>query len=320
MKKLISVIIILTIALSLFALPETASAAGVIKKTMMQFKDINLTFKMNEKDSYNCKVENNDSGYLKVNACNEGDHYWLMVYSLKPTEKKKPKITITDSKDGSVVKRFEITVTPAKKVAMKDVKLQVGSTQVVTIKNPYFKDYTLKYNKKILKYKWLYVEGSTCRYTFKTLKKGSTTVKASIKGKLLGSFKVTVGDFKAAVKKKYQTQTLKYNKHITAYTYYEGGMLDIGDAIKNVHKDAVYTVKLKDKTVAAVRTLKKTEEMPKRAGIYSLKPGKTTAAVYEQRGKNKKTKIGTITLTVKNVKDSEVVSSNMMFDNDGLFD
>ncbi|MEE3333617.1 MAG: hypothetical protein VZR54_04990 [Ruminococcus sp.] len=315
MKRLVSIIITLAISVSVFMFP--ANAETVISKSLMQYKDLNLTFSKAESANYKCSVTNNDGGYIKVDANNEGANYWLMVKSQKPTSKAKPKITVTDTKDGSVVKSYEITVTAAKKIAMKNVKINVKSTAVITVKNPYNKNYKLKYNKKILKYKQTYTYDGKCDYTFVGLKKGKTAVQASIDGKVYGKFVVTVGDFKSSLKSK--KQTLKYNKHIKSYSFEEGGKIDIADAVKYYHTDATYTVKIQNKKIAAAKKLKKSAGKPKRVELYSLKNGKTKVAVYEKRSKTKTRKVGTFMLTVKKVKDSEVVEANMAQDNDGLF-
>lgn len=319
MKKIISVIIMMSVALSVFVFPVSAAETkNVVKKTVMQYKDQNLTFKKAEDADYDCKVENNN-GFIEVDAKNEGGYYWLMVYTEKPTKSVKPTITVTDRKDGSVVKSFEITVTPAKKVSMKNVKFNVKTYRTITVKHPYNRDYKLKYNKKIIKLTYSLFGYGKAQYTFKGLKKGSTTVKAYIKGKLFGSFKVKVGDYKAAVKKSFKKQSIKYNKHMKSYFFENGGSIDIGKAVKNFHSDAKYTVKIKNKKIAAFRKLKKTNEMPSRVEVYSLKTGKTDVTVYEQRAKGKKKKLGTIKLTVKKAKDNEVFYSNMAYDNDGIF-
>ncbi len=319
MKKIISIISILTIILSAFIIPAAVSAESLTVKTMMQFKYQNLTFEKNEDDNYECKIENNDEGFIKVQAYNEGEYYWLTVETVKPTNDVKPTVTITDSKDGSVVRRYEFTVTPAKKIAMKNCKFNTKTTHVIRIKNPYIKSYKLKYDKKLLTYKSLYIHDGLCDYTFFCRKMGTTNVKASIKGILIGSFKVTVGNYKASVKNSFKKSTIQYNKHIMSYDFSEGGSIDIADAVKHFHMDAKYTVSISNKKIAASRKLSKDYNKPSRVQIYSLKPGKTDVTVYEQKGKSAKKKIGKIKLTVVKVKDFAVVNENYACDNDGLF-
>lgn len=306
-------------ALCLLAVSEPASAKSTVKKTVMQYTDQNLTFKKSESVSYECTVKNNDDGYIKVSAGNEGEFYWLMVKAEKPTDKVRPKIVITDQEDGSVVKSYTITVTVAEKIAMKDIRLNIKTSRIITIKNPYNREYKLSYDKKKLSIAQYLYDGDKAMYTVTALKKGTTTVKARIKGKTYGSFKVEAGDFAAGIKKAYKAQALRYNKHIKAYFLVEGGVLDIGEAVENFHADGSYTVKIQDKSIAKARKRKKTDLLPERVEVYSLKTGKTTITVYEQRGKGKKKKIGTIKLTVKKAKDSEVYTANRQLDNDGIF-
>ena len=321
MKKFISLIIAATVMLSVFVFPVTADAADATAKTLMQYKELNLGFKKTEEAKYECKVENNDDGFVNVDANNEGNWYWLMVYSLKPTKSVKPLITVTNTADGSVFKKYEITVTAAKKVKMKDVKFNVGTIRDVKVKNPYIREYKLSYNKKLLKLTYTLGGYGYYTYSFLGLKKGTTTVKAKIGGTVYGSFKVTVGDYKATIKKSFKKSTIKYNKHMKSYYFSDGGSVDLADAIKNYHYDAKYTVKIKNKKIAASRMHSKfpLNRLPKRAEVYSLKPGKTDVTVYEKRGKAKKRKVGTFTVICKTVKDKWVFDANMGFDNDGLF-
>lgn len=219
----------------------------------------------------------------------------------------------------SAVKDSDVAVAATKSVEMKDLKINVKTSRKITLENPYSKNYTLKYDKSIIKLEQvLYSKGKEA-HRLTGLKKGTTTVKAVIKGKVYGSFKVTVGDFKAGIKKNYSNSTIKFNKHIKSYNLVESGSVDLGKAVKYFHMDAEYTVKIKDTAIASYRKLKKTNNLPKRVEIYSLKPGKTTVTVYEKRGSAAKQNIGTIALTVKKAKDSEVVNANMSNDNDGLF-
>ena len=290
----------------------------------MQYKDINLSFEKAETDEYNCTVDNNKDGYIKVDASNDGGYYWLMVDGLKATKTTKPVITITDSKNGNEIKKFRITVNAVKKVKQSDVKINKGTWKYVTVKNPYnLKEHKITYNKKIIKVKqgW-YGDGyGNYRYEVKGLKKGTTTVKVKLKGTTttIGSFKIKVGDFKASIKKSYKNSTLRYNKHIKSYYLENGGTVNVAEAINNFHANGKYTVKIKNKKIASTLKASKTTTTPKCVKIYALKTGKTKAYVYEKRGKAKKKKIGTINITVKKAKDAEVYGANRVLDNDGIF-
>ncbi len=324
MKRTLGIFLSLLIALSVVVFPTTASAVSVTEKSITQYNDINLSFNKAETDEYNCTVDNNQDGYIKVDANNEGDCYWLMVDGLKATKTTKPVITITDSKNGNEIKKFRITVNAVKKVKQSDVKINKGTWKYVTVKNPYtLKEQKLSYNKKIIKIKqgW-YGDGyGNYRYEVKGLKKGTTTVKVKLKGTTttIGSFKIKVGDFKAAIKKSYKNSTLRYNKHIKSYYLENGGTVNVAEAINNFHANGKYTVKIKNKKIASTLKVSKTTTTPKCVKIYALKTGKTKAYVYEKRGKAKKKKIGTINITVKKAKDAEVYGANRVLDNDGIF-
>ncbi len=87
LKRTTGIVLCLIIALSVVIAPASASAASVEKKSMVQYKQINLSFVKEEADNYECVVENNDKGYISVDAKNEGNYYWLMVNSEKVTPK-----------------------------------------------------------------------------------------------------------------------------------------------------------------------------------------------------------------------------------------
>ena len=321
MKRLKNHIALLLSALMIcaaFAVSTTASAAvKPTEKTMLQYKSLNLSFNKDPLDSYTCEVEDNN-GNITVDSSNEGSSYWLAVKSKEPTASP---VTIKLYKNGdtTVSREYRITVKKYETVKMSDQKLNLKTSRLVTIKNPYIHSYKLKYSSAKLKIKHYISEGSKATYTVKGLKKGNATVKAYIKGKLIGSFKVTVGDFKASVKKKLRESTLKYNPHILSYNLTEGGSLKLGEAIKNYHSNGVYSVKILDTSVIAKRGTKKTALTPKAVELYALKTGKTKAYVYEKRGKAAKTKIGTITLNVIKATDAEVFEANRALDNEGIF-
>ena len=324
MKRTVGIFLCLLIALSVVVFPTTASALSATEKTITQYNDINLTFDKPEADEYNCVVDNNKDGYIKVDANNEGDYYWLTVAGVKATKTTKPVITITDSKNGNEIKKFRITVNAVKKVKQSNVKINKGTWKYVNVKNPYnLKEQKLSYNKKIIKVNqgWYGDGKGNFRYEVKGLKKGTTTVKVKLKGTstTIGTFKIKVGDFKASIKKSYKNSKLRYNKHIKSYYLENGGTVNVAEAINNFHANGKYTVKIKNKKIASTLKASKTTTTPKCVKIYALKTGKTKADVYEKRGKAKKKKIGTINITVKKAKDAEVYGANRVLDNDGIF-
>lgn len=327
-KALTSIILSLIIAASVIAIPTSASAVSTTKKSLLIYNSLNLTFNKEENDTYETVVSGNSKGYINVEASNDGLWYWLYVKSLKATTaKSKPEISVykVDGDKKTLYKKYQITVNPVKKVKFSNLKFNKNVTKEVILKMPYDnKDYKFKYSKKIAKiYMNYFREEKQVTYNIKGLKKGSTTVKVYLSGTKtkVGSFKITVGNFKASVKKK--KITISYNSHMKNSLWLEGGSINIGTLIKNFRSGATYTVKAKNKKLISSRIIKKDKYrplIPDAAEIYSKKTGKTTLTVYEKRAKaKKKTKIGTIKLTVKKAKDADVFWSNRALDNDGIF-
>lgn len=324
MKRTLGIFLSLLIALSVVVFPTTASAVSTVSKTVTQYTDINLTFDKPASDEYNCKVDNNDNGYIKVDANNEGNYYWLVVKAYKATKSVKPLITITDAKNGTEIKKYQITVKAATKIKHANEKMNKGVCKELHIKNPYYlKDHKFSYNKKIIKFQQGgYGYSGNWIYNIKGLKKGTTTLKVKLKGTnfVVSKFKITVGDYKASIKKAYKKTSLKYNKHINkSYYILNGGTLNVGEAVKNFHANGKISVKIKNKKILKSRKAKKTMLTPTAVELYSLKTGKTTVTVYEKRGKAKKKKLGKITVTVKRMTDADVYGNNREYDNDGIF-
>lgn len=327
-KTLTGLFLSLIIAASVMVYPASAaSSVKTTKKTMLIYNSMNLTFKKADTDTYDCVVTGNSKGYIKVDANNEGEYFWLYVKSKKATAAKaKPVISVykLDGSKRTLYKKYQITVNPVKSIKFSNQKFNKKVTKKVTLKNPYDKEYKFKYSKKIAKINLSYFrDGNKITYDIKGLKKGSTIVKVYLSGtnKKVGSFKITVGDYKASVTKK--KLTLKYNSHMKKSYFLDGGSINIGTIIKNVHSGATYTVKAKNKKLISSRIIKQYKyslEIPAAAEIYSKKTGKTTLTVYEKQAKAKKNKkIGTIKLTVKRAKDADVYWSNRELDNDGIF-
>ncbi|MBR2280035.1 MAG: hypothetical protein IJ903_03810 [Ruminococcus sp.] len=325
LKRTTGIVLCLIIALSVVIAPASVSAASAEKKTMVQYNEMNLGFKKAEADNYECVVENNGKGYISVDAKNEGNYYWLMVNSEKVTTKtNKPVLTVykVDGENKTEYKKYEFTVTAYKKIKMSNVKINKNTWKEVRVKNPSIRGHKLSYNKKIVRFDSYYEgTGGNFDYNVKGLKKGTTKVKVYFKGtkKLIGSFKITVGDFNAKVKKKYKNLTLNYNKHMKKTYYLDGGSVNLGELINNFHANSTYTFKAKNKKLVSSFKVKKTQLVPESVCIYSKKAGNTTLTIYEKRGKAKKKKIDTIKLTVKKVNDAKVFWSNKELDNDGIF-
>lgn len=324
LKRTTGIILTLIISLSVVVFPATASAATAENKTVSRYMSINLTFNKKESDEYECKVENNEKKYIKVDANNEGGYYWLMVNGLKATKSEKPLITITDTRSGVEIKKFKITVNEVKKYKHANEKINKGVWKEIHIKNPYNKEHVFSYNKKIIKFEmggFGYGNGNWSHH-IKGLKKGTTTVKVKLeKTKIvIGEFKVTVGNYKATIKKAYKNNKLKYNEHIKkSYWLSDGGSINLGEAIKNFHANSKITVKIKNKSLLKTIKLKKEKYTPEAVELYATKKGKTTVDVFEKRGKAKKKKLGTISVKVTRATDAEVYGANREFDNDGIF-
>ncbi len=298
-------------------------AAGTTEKSLLQYTSMNLTFEKPEDEEYECEVKNNEAKYLKVDAYNEGDHYWLMVEGKKPTgDSVGTEITVYKEENGKkiTVRCFRVTVRPCHKVGMKKVRINKGTGRIIELENPYEKEYVLKYNAKKIKLTQYYGDGDKVFYTLEGLRYGITRVRAYLEGtkELIGSFTVIVWNYRASVKPESEKAETAYNEHIDTL-YLEGGTLDIGECIENYRAGAVYTVKAADKDLVGTESVDKTETTPKAQLVYGKRTGSTVLTVWEKRGKRKGKKIGTIALTVKRAKDSEVFGSNMSLDNDGIF-
>ena len=325
-KKTLCLVLSVLLMISAMSVGFSCFAAQTVKKTMTQYTEKNLTFEKPEDEEYKCSVTNNENKYLSVDANNEGAHYWLFVRAKKATEKKKPVITVYKEKDGkkTVIKKYQITVNPAHKLKMSNLKINKGVEKTFEIRNPYYKYYDLKYNKKIINIKQQLYDGSKEYHMLIGLKNGKTTVKAYLHNtkKLIGTFTVTVCDIKPTVKKSYQEKTIYFNKHMDAL-YMNGGSLDLQKAIANYHANSTYTVKISNTAVAGSKSYKYdgyyTKINSKFALVYGKKPGNVTLTVYEKRGNAKKKKIGTIKLTIKKCQDARVMKTNISNDNDGLF-
>ena len=315
--------IVLAVLAAGIALGISASSSDGIVKSMMQYTSLNLTFEKDEKDDYACEVTGNGGEYISVDANNEGGYFWLMVSAEKPTPKGSAvKLTVYELNGAkkTVSKEYKITVKPFETVKMDDVEINEGTTKIVSIKALYESEYDLEYDRDIMEVGQAYYVDGTANFYIAGLKKGTTQVKAYINGTkdLAGSFKITVGDFAAGIKKEFRSVTLSYNSHANP-RYLNDGSFNLAQAIDNYSDDAVYTAEPEDARLLESEAVEKTETEPTAQILYPLQTGTTKLTVYEQKGKEKKTAIGTVTLKVKQVKDSAVFDSNMSLDNDGLF-
>ena len=328
-KKLLSAILAVAMVISIFAVASTASAVSTVKKTMMQYTSIDLDFGKSEKRNFQCAVANNKDGYIKVRAEDWGGMYRLQIDAKKVQKSgRNPVVTIyedTGAANKTIIKKYQIKVTEAKKVEMKNYKFNKGVEKKISFTNPYAKYYRFEYNKKIISIKQLLYAGNKEQHLVTGLKTGKTTVKVYLEGtkKLVGQFTVTIGDYKASIKDSYKSTTIYYNKHINTLDL-NNGYLDISKAISNYHENSQYTVSISNTNKAGSKVYPDWsyyyhDSKSKFAHVYSKATGTVTLTVYEKRGKNAKKKIGTIKLTIKQGKDSNVYSSYREMDNDGIF-
>ena len=322
-KKLISFSLIIVILVGVFSSAFSSSALSATKKSMLQYTSLNLTFAKPESESYKCTVSNNKNNYIKVDAYNEGAYYWLMLRSNKATpSNSKPLITVYKEQDGQKIeiKKYQISVNPAKKVAMSNMALNLNTSVRIAVKNPYEKIYRYEYNKKIIRMKTQFYAGGKEYPVVKGLKKGKTSVKAYIAGTktLIGTFTVYVGNYKASVKKDYKVKTIYFNSHIDSRAFGKA-KLNLSNAISHYHANAVYSVTSSNPKLIGVTGVAKTEITPKSVCVYSKATGSAVLTVYEKCGKAKSKKIGTIKITVKKSKDSDVYAAYRERDNDGIF-
>lgn len=315
LKTLLCAVLAATVIFSsaVFAEAKTVKTKSV---TMRCYTSDFRMFKKSESKTYKAKVTNNSEKNVTVKFVDCGTYYEIHVTALKKTGTKKPALTVyyKDSSGKKItVKKEKYTVTPMGSISFKDVNINTGMRKQVTLKNPFYKDYTFKYSKKgIVKINGDYF-GERDNYTYPVdgLKKGTTTVSVYIKGvkKSVGSFKINVGYFPTKVYKKYRSFTLKYNGHGSS-TYMSIGHVMLSDILYDTHKGSKYSVELPDEKVAA--TLKN-------GMIYSTGKGKTAAVIYEKPKKGKKKQIATVNITVKKAKMADVAVENSYFYNDGIF-
>ena len=320
---IIAAAVILAVLGAGVALGISLSSSGAESRSVMQYTSLNLTFEKGEKDDYACEVKDNGGEYITVDANNEGGYYWCMVMANKPTPKGSAvRITLyrLDGGKKTVSKEYKITVKPFEKVKMSDVEINVGTMKAVKVKTLYESEYSLEYDKSVMNIPQTFYGDGTATFSIEGIKKGTTEVRAYINGThdLAGSFKVTVGDFAAGIKKDFSTVTLSYNSHANP-RFMTDGSFNLAQAIDNYHADGVYTAEPENKKLFEVESVEKTDTEPAAQIFYPLQANETKLTVYEQRGKAKKTAVGTVTLRVKQAKDSAVFESNMSLDNDGLF-
>ncbi len=310
-----SILVMLTVA-SAAVFSSSAVTVQAITKVMTQYTRVVYPDSKSSEDTYKIKIKNNDKNYIKVKYSDSGSTYRLTVTAKKVTpEEGKPLLTVYKEKNGKKidVKKYRFTVNKPSAKTYNEMKINVNMTKKKTIKNPYYKEYTIKYDKKIAKIKKS-VSGEKYTYKVKALKKGSTTVEVYLKDTKVkvGSFKVTAGDYPTTISKKYKPLELKYNSHGTS-SYMEDCHISLSKMLKDKKSGATYSVVIENEKIASSFTEKKNTI------IYSVGTGSTQATVYQKIGKKEETEIGKFTINVTKAKMSYVAKQNMLLFTEGIF-
>lgn len=314
---LCSILTILIIAATA-VFPTSATSVKTTNKTMSKYTKIKLSAAKSAKDTYKYKIANNSKKYVSVDFKDNGTGYKLWVTSHKITkEKKKPLLTVYKEKGGKKtdVKKYSINVTKGQKQKFSNVKINVKMSKKVTLNHIYARRYIFKYDKKIINISKKYTSKKNKRtYTVKTYKKGETTVEVYLRNTnfKVGTFKVTAGDVKTTLLKKYKTLKLKYNSHGSS-TYMADCHIGINSMLKDKKYNTTYTVSINNQKIVSNYIDKK------QTYIYSLGTGSTSADIYQQVGKKAKEKIASFKIVVSNTKMNYVAKQNMLYYPDGIF-
>lgn len=336
MKKLISILLIISVVISAFVIPVSAESTSVktINKTLRQYT--NLAFYFHEKGydenaRYYIKTEHKE--YLKAKFSDNGygdegiGDYYLAVSALKVTAKVKPVVTVYCKDENgkvSILRRYIFTIKKAQKVKVKNIKVNKGEIKRIPIpvyskhgyEDYYNKDIVYSYSKKgiakadndfqVSKELYSIYRSEDCGVFVKGLKYGKTKVTAKLKGTnfKLASFYVTVKYLRTSIKKKYKTVKLEYNPK--GEVYKQECLLDA--VLSNMHSGSKYYVKIKNTKIAkSSEHYSWSQCIQGYLGTYirAKKLGKTTVTVYEKRGSSV-SKVGSFKLKVKKAKLAEI--------------
>ncbi len=299
--------------------PTSATSVKTTEKTLSKFTKIKLSAAKSKKDTYKYKIKNNKDKYVDVEFKDNGTSYKLHVTGKRITKKALPLLTVYKEKKGKKTDlkkySFKVTGTKTQNFSGVSVKINVKMSKKITLNNPYVKEYSFKYDKKIIKIDpKCKVEKTKRIYKVTTLKKGSADVEVRLKGKkkLIGKFKITAGDVPTKVKKAYSPLKLKYNGHGSS-TYMQDCHISLDSMLKDKKYNAVYTVTIANEKVASTYIDKK------KTYLYSTGKGKTTADLYQKIGKKEEVKIGSFKIEVSKTKMNYVAKQNMRYYPDGIF-
>ncbi len=317
-KSVLSVFLTAFMLIGTLVIPASAVSLTALKKELTQYTTAEYHDSKSSKDTYNFKIKNNSKNYIKVTLVDVGSSYRLSVKAKKATtDKDNPVLTVYKEKNGKTteVKKYSFTVNKPEKKTFSNININVKMTKEKTLTNPYYKDYSFTYDKKIAKINTAYTaKGTKVTYKIKALKKGSTKVKVFIKGTGVkaGTFKITAGDFPTKLRDKYKTLELKYNAHGSS-TYMKDSHVKLNNMLKDRKHGAVYSVAIDNEKIATSLIDKK------KTTVYSAGKGETEAKVYQKIGDKEETEIASFKIKVKKAKMNYVAKQNMLFFNDGIF-
>lgn len=292
-----------------------SAAVSTQNKTLRAYTAHSFTLKKSSSLKYYCKTQYNSKNYISVNFKDKGSVCTAKIIAKKVTGNQKPVFTIyyKNSENKVVnVKIYRYKVTSMEKVSFKSRKINVKVTEKVTLRNPYTYEYKFKASKKgIVKLPTKCTKNGKSRtYSFKALKAGTTTITVYMKdnSKKVGSFKISVGNYKTKINPKYKTIKLKYNSHGSS-TYLSDSHFNASKMLMYKHYGAkYYVISHKEKIAGIVNS----------TIVYSTGKGTTSATIYEKlKGKTKA--VGTFKVKSVAASMSYVVKQNAKFYNNNIF-
>ncbi|MGN1138152.1 MAG: Ig-like domain-containing protein [Ruminococcus sp.] len=252
------------------------------------------------------------------------NRFFVEIAAFKKADKVQT-VTLKYAKNGKshLYRKFKVSVNDMKKVNFKDVTINKGSVNKVKIPNPYCDYYTFKVSDKSK----LYIEGDAYyygkykynglvraednfAYCFTAKKTGSVKVDVYITNanKKVGSFNVTIGDYKTYVYEDNKVVKLKYSKY-GSNAYMSESHILIEDILNNSKSNAKYKV---------VSDNEKAVSFLGSGHLYAEGIGTANCSVYEKIGKTT-TLVDKITVKVKKAPMSYVARENYYWYDDGIF-
>lgn len=252
------------------------------------------------------------------------NRFFVEIAAFKKADKVQT-VTLKYAKNGKshLYRKFKVSVNDMEKVNFKDVTINKGSVNKVKIPNPYCDYYTFKVSDKSklyidldayyygkYKYNGLIRAEDNFAYFFTAKKTGSVKVDVYITNanKKVGSFNVTVGDYKTYVYEDNKVVKLKYSKY-GSNAYMSKSHILIEDILNNKKSKAKYKV---------VSDNEKVVSFLNSGHLYAEGIGNANCSVYEKIGKTT-TLVDKITVKVKKAPMSYVARENYYWYDDGVF-